>query len=299
MWIDPERQDDDSWQRSMALYFLDPATGAGGVVAAGLWPNRGDGLTWVALGDGTGRRSATSEGQPDTRIDLAGLGVGQVAARCTAPGVLEVFAATAGATADLVCTDLFPPSPWPLDDAGTAALADKATGHVESAVRVTGTLTIEGRTVAVDGLGQRDQSWGARSHEGIRSYRWSVGTTGPALSWSALVLQVHDLPVLTTGFLAVDGAVEPVTSVETLVTVGHDSLTAHAWTTTVVAGDRTVDIVSDRVHHRFCDERGPLVASDTLASVRADGRPGVGALNMIVNPQLGTSRPPSFDGAPW
>jgi len=50
-----------------------------------------------------------------------------------------------------------------------------AWGHYEQTCRVTGDLRVGGRSLAFDGWGQRDHSWGARDWAGLREWHWVTG----------------------------------------------------------------------------------------------------------------------------
>ncbi|MBI2724480.1 MAG: hypothetical protein HYX50_05400 [Chloroflexi bacterium] len=47
-----------------------------------------------------------------------------------------------------------------------------AKAHYEQHMRVRGTVSIDGATTEIDGLGLRDHSWGPRYWQAIHSYRW-------------------------------------------------------------------------------------------------------------------------------
>jgi len=58
-----------------------------------------------------------------------------------------------------------------------------ARGHYEQHHRAVGRLAIDGEEVAVDGYGLRDHSWGPRSWQAPRSYRWLTANFGPELGF--------------------------------------------------------------------------------------------------------------------
>lgn len=58
-----------------------------------------------------------------------------------------------------------------------------ARGHYEQHHRAVGRLTIDGEELAVDGYGLRDHSWGPRSWQAPRSYRWLTANFGPDLGF--------------------------------------------------------------------------------------------------------------------
>jgi hypothetical protein len=66
-----------------------------------------------------------------------------------------------------------------------------ARAHYEQHMRVTGTLTLDGEQVRIDGLGLRDHSWGPRYWQAIHSYRWLTCNFGPdfglmvSVTWGA------------------------------------------------------------------------------------------------------------------
>lgn len=55
-----------------------------------------------------------------------------------------------------------------------------AWGHYEQTCRVRGSLELNGFRVDVDGVGQRDHSWGFRDWGGLREWHWVTGFLGPA-----------------------------------------------------------------------------------------------------------------------
>ena len=64
-----------------------------------------------------------------------------------------------------------------------------ARAHFEQHMRVTGTLTIDGKSQAIDGFGLRDHSWGPRYWQAIHSYEWLTLNFGPDLGAMVSVIQ--------------------------------------------------------------------------------------------------------------
>ncbi|MCH7580147.1 MAG: hypothetical protein IIB22_07880 [Chloroflexi bacterium] len=54
-----------------------------------------------------------------------------------------------------------------------------AKAHYEQHMKATGTLTIDGETIQINGTGLRDHSWGPRYWQALHSYRWLTCTFGP------------------------------------------------------------------------------------------------------------------------
>jgi hypothetical protein len=54
-----------------------------------------------------------------------------------------------------------------------------AKAHYEQHMAVTGTMTVDGETIELDGLGLRDKSWGPRHWQAVYWYRWLPMVFGP------------------------------------------------------------------------------------------------------------------------
>jgi len=64
-----------------------------------------------------------------------------------------------------------------------------ARAHFEQHMHVTGSLTIDGERLAIDGFGLRDHSWGPRYWQAIHSYEWLTLNFGPDLGAMVSVIQ--------------------------------------------------------------------------------------------------------------
>jgi hypothetical protein len=64
-----------------------------------------------------------------------------------------------------------------------------ARAHFEQHMHVTGSLSIEGQHLAIDGFGLRDHSWGPRYWQAIHSYEWLTLNFGPDLGAMVSVIQ--------------------------------------------------------------------------------------------------------------
>lgn len=92
---------------------------------------------------------------------------------------------------------------------GDAELAQR---HFEQSGTVTGTVTVDGVSRPVDGLGQRDKSWGVRDWAGIDGWEWIAAQFGPDLSFNATLAQVRGRQQ-PAGFVYVGGEPDAIVDV--------------------------------------------------------------------------------------
>lgn len=60
-------------------------------------------------------------------------------------------------------------------------------GHFDITCRLTGTLTLGGRTFTVDCVDTMDHSWGPRTERGMRSVAWSSAHFGEDYAWHGII----------------------------------------------------------------------------------------------------------------
>jgi hypothetical protein len=126
----------------------------------------------------------------------------------------------------------------------------------------------------------------------VRNHRWVAGSCGPRLGFSTEALHLADGTVVTMGFVARDGVVVRSTEVSTLVTLDHDGLTPRRFESRVrLETGEELTITSEEILVCLFNHRDPLVAIDAVARVRCGDLVGFADLNMIANPQAGTSLP--------
>jgi hypothetical protein len=80
-----------------------------------------------------------------------------------------------------------------------------ADAHFEQSGRVTGTVRMGGVTHAIDGLGQRDKSWGVRNWSSIEGWDWIPVLFGPDLTMNCTQLFSAGR-VYPSGYIFHDGA---------------------------------------------------------------------------------------------
>ena len=89
-----------------------------------------------------------------------------------------------------------------------------ARAHYEQHMRVQGTLAIDGESVAIDGLGLRDHSWGPRYWQALKYYRWLNCTFGPDFGLMVSEICPHESEPIRTGVILRDGTIERISGVE-------------------------------------------------------------------------------------
>lgn len=102
-----------------------------------------------------------------------------------------------------------------LETAKVAGYDGWNTGHMESKGRVTGTLTLHGKTYAINCIDGMDKSWGPRQDWGAKGATWVHVNLGPDLgAFLVLGLSFENKEVVygpfNFGFLAIDGQRRPI-----------------------------------------------------------------------------------------
>lgn len=89
-----------------------------------------------------------------------------------------------------------------------------ARGHTEQHVRATGTIAVDGHTVAIEGLGLRDHSWGPRSWQSPAYYRWLTAEFDEGFGFMGSHIHLQSGSDILSGFVFRDGHNELVQRVE-------------------------------------------------------------------------------------
>ena len=174
-----------------------------------------------------------------------------------------------------------------------------AWGHYEQTCTVTGSLELQGRSVEVRGVGQRDHSWGYRDWGGLREWHWITGFVGEAGAYRSFNL-FH--VVQTDGTVTVNGFVHD---------GGVDHLIVSAERTTSESGMRspeTYELVlavdggrefrftgtADGMEVPVRPHEGGTIVHERLTRITTDdGLEGMGIYELLEN----TTNPPESTGA--
>jgi hypothetical protein len=81
-----------------------------------------------------------------------------------------------------------------------------AKAHYEQHVSARGTLAIDGQETSIDGLGLRDHSWGPRSWQSPKFYRWLTCEFSPGFGFMGSQIVTQAGSELLGGFVYRDGA---------------------------------------------------------------------------------------------
>ncbi|MCW3013487.1 MAG: hypothetical protein JWO02_579 [Solirubrobacterales bacterium] len=163
--------------------------------------------------------------------------------------------------------------------------------HYQQSARVTGELTIGGRTITVDGHGYRDRTWGFRDESSSVEEYYGTMWVFPDFALSALRLLGRDGRAATLGYkLGADGSSEAVTAMSLV----RDGAGLFVATRIETAGGELLDIsLQERRATFWCpmgEERqdgATLSAYDELGRLRtADGVEGFGLLEQGITRKL-------------
>jgi hypothetical protein len=80
-----------------------------------------------------------------------------------------------------------------------------ARGHYEQHVKAQGRMTIDGRTTELQGLGLRDHSWGPRSWQSPKFYRWLTCEFDDRFGFMGSQIVLQNGTELLSGFVFKDG----------------------------------------------------------------------------------------------
>jgi hypothetical protein len=192
------------WQESWYFNWSDPSRDAFGLARIGLRPNEGraDALVLTIregraeyLYPGVGLRCPSWPS-----IDLArGLRIGALTFSVEAPlRRHRLVLASLRGQMDLTFEALNEPWDYHAVDVGPGARGAHEEGfgspmaahHFEQFGRVRGETRFHGRRCAIDGLGERDKSWGERDWDRIEGWNWLTAQLGEDLAFN--VLDVFD-----------------------------------------------------------------------------------------------------------
>ncbi|MEO6628988.1 MAG: hypothetical protein ABIP03_10525 [Aquihabitans sp.] len=205
---------EDLWAESWYLDFFDPNAGVGGYVRLGLYPNQGVAWYWACL-VGPDRPLVTvidhdievpdrsleirTEGlwasyEVETPLDHVSVGVEAFALSVDDPA--EVYGDLRG---DRV--------PFGLDlewETDGSLYPYPGVDRYEVPCRVHGEVLLADETLAIDGWGQRDHSWGIRDWWSY-GWSWTAGRLDDGTRFHGTSVDIDGVPLYGTGYLQAPG----------------------------------------------------------------------------------------------
>jgi hypothetical protein len=297
---------DPLWQESVVLAWWDPRAGLAGQHRIGREPNAGPGATalWSGLFRADGSLFRANEADlPLVDSPHNGFLAGHQHMFHDGQS-LRFESDQPGFAMDLAVTDIegtfidFDKSTNAPAESYNAAdgsgEAEYFSYHVESEVRVRGTVEFDGSPHEIDGFGWRDHSWGVRHWDDILAVRFFAGGDGTAANAYVFLSATTRAGTLRRmGKLRVDGVQLDVESARSVYHLDDD------WA--AVPEAEFVYTLRDGTQHRLRYEtfggyvaQTRHVAFETVGRVSLDGREVGWALCESVNNPRASPNPPAF-----
>lgn len=295
---------EESWQESFVIYWYDEAQRIGGGFRLGTEPNHQSGRTqflmMIVTPDGAFRRVDCLPARPgDVTADGVTSGDGTLAYRFDGE-TIRWSMNERDVQAELTVAITVPPINAHRK-AGVESAEAVLSAHVDSACRVTGTMTVMGRAYALDARGIRDHAWGKRDLSSLRSHRWLLADMGDDLSFVAMTFLSADDTLARFGWVIRGTTVHLATSVTTRAMTGDDGATAYGGTLEMLLDSgETFRATFEPLYPPFAlgfTFLHPAYYSDAYCRVTVGDRLGFGIFESSHNARGGTITPPVSDGA--
>ena len=157
-----------------------------------------------------------------------------------------------------------------------------ATDRIEQSGTLKGTIAIAGKTIALDGLGHRDHSWGTRDWGAFQHYNWFEGQAeGVSVHfWRFIALGRINL----RGYVFKDGLQAEVTAVDLDVTFSDDLWQRTATAIITDEAGRTTEVKAEFYAHYLLIPSADLSLREGAARATYDGKPGIGWMEVAWPP---------------
>jgi hypothetical protein len=150
-----------------------------------------------------------------------------------------------------------------------------ADNRFEQGGRVKGTITIEGKAIAFDTIGQRDHSWGTRNWGVNYHYKWFHATSD--------VASIHFFKMeylgryLIRGYVFKDGHMSQITDVNVIdFTLNAEMIHTDIEVSISDLAGRTTHIVGTGFAHQIYPIDELNILNEVALTTQIDGKPGVG-----------------------
>jgi hypothetical protein len=278
------------WQESVLLHWYDQAQGIGGRHRIGHEPNNhgGKAAIWSYVFDHSGwqyRRCGETTLAAGDRLPN-GFIAGAALRFIYEDGAAKWFVQDGPLDARIECRNLFPLiDPFPVGD---ELAAKRFPHHFEVAGRVTGQVKYKDRTIAVNGYGYRDHSWGARDWEnGMLNHRWFTGTLGDELSFAAITAQAASGKLVRVGYVRRNGKTLLPRSIDVIAHIEPDGLTHRGGEIWFTLDDGEVINIRFTARAGVLFQRGTVVMVEILCDAEGHGMKGYCDAEISTNPRNG------------
>jgi hypothetical protein len=277
---------DESWQESLAFYWLDEQQGIGGAHRLARQVVAGLANLQTGLADHAGRRYRRAIADiPAADGDGADrLSASHSCVTLSEHGLL-LDIDEPGCRASLTFVDAAPAQVYP----GEHPSVDRtAPAHYEGSGQMSGWVEAFDERIEVEGLYCRDHSWGPRDWSWVRSHRWVAGRLGSGVSFSIFTVHDREGGYHAGGFLQRGEEVLAVRDVDVTAHVSADGLTHRGGVVTGVTADGPFTLEC-RSFDTFVWGPGALTFVDGLSTVSSELGRGFCCFEISNNPHGGTA----------
>lgn len=290
----------EHWQESFVLFFGDIKQGVGGYLRVGHEPNHngGQAAVWTNIWSpaGTFHKAVDMPLLPEDRLEN-GFGCGDDSLRYEYDGQIKWTVKEEGLHAVLTVVEDGPAVDGYAKGEGKH-LGEFVTHHVDTGVRVRGTVTVKGTTYEVDGYGIRDHGWGIRNWEDLRALRWTVAAFDTYNHFVAVSFLMADESFTSFGWVIRDDKAIRTTNVDIKAFINSDGSTNRGGISrlTLETGE-VLEASFEPIFPSMGSWVHGIMCFDTACVVRWGDRVGVGCFETYNNQQGGTARATVFDRA--
>jgi hypothetical protein len=285
-------QDNPLWQESALIHWYDSRQGIGGWHRVGHEANNqgGRAAIWSFVFDSNGgwqyRRCGEAAITASDRLQN-GFGAGSALRFEYRDGASHWSVKDGPLDMRLECRNLYPlVDPFPAHD---EVAAKRFPNHFEVAGRLKGSVSHEGREVAVEGFGYRDHSWGQRDWErGMLNHRWFTGVLSADFAFAAITAQAHTGRLVRTGYVWRDGRITAAKEVDVIPFIEPDGITHRGGRIRLTLPDGEPIQISCVARAGVVFQRGTVVMVEMMCEAEGHGLKGYCDAEISTNPRNGT-----------
>lgn len=177
----------------------------------------------------------------------------------------------------------------------SGAISEFAPHHMEVSSRVTGELTVKGRTYKVNALAFRDHGWGERAWHTLMSHRWVAGVFEDGLSFCALSWYSSDDVLIRFGWVVRGDTVLYAKDVDIVAYVETDAMSVRGGHVKLtLTNGEVLDVECTQVAPTCMSFHHDICCGDTMCRIESNGKKGICDFETTHNTQGGTRRPKTF-----